>query len=258
MNPSVPILIFSQQTADKNIRVWQQDERRWLDFADGLIQSEITLGKPDILPLVLNRAMLAGMLFVGPPKRILLAGTGGGAMARYVADRFPDVIGDAVEISETIVELAKDYFEFPFNNWQLITTDNVDYVQDCQQKYDLIVIDIAVDQKTPTWLIKQSFLQHCRSLLTTRGHIAFNLLVDNADSFMHSLAVLRKVFERRTLCLSLPNYRNIVVMGFKNKPSFLDDDIGSKLAELEMAWGIEFTQFYQQMLKDNPKNSGVF
>ena len=129
---SEPHLIVNQRSDDETIRVWQQDDRRWLDFDDGLVQSEIVLNKPVTMPLVLNRAMLAGRIFVDTPQRILLAGTGGGVTARYLTHHFPGIAGDAVEISEQIASIAKEYFDFPVtDNWQLITDDIVKYVQCC-------------------------------------------------------------------------------------------------------------------------------
>jgi spermidine synthase len=261
MSQSEPKLIFNQHTSDGEVRVWQQDNRRWLDFHDGLIQSEIVIGRPDFLPLPLNQAMLAGMMFVGHPKRVLLAGTGGGATARYFASRFPDVVGDAIEKSDLIATIARDYFYFPNqnqNNWQIITADIATYTKQCQQRYDLIVIDIAVEQITPEWIVDRQFLQQCRSILMENGQVVFNLLVDDANAFLHYLSAIRDIFDRRTVCLSLPNYRNTVIMAFNQSPSFLPEDVAARLSELEALWELDFTAFYQQILKDNPRQSGVF
>lgn len=261
MSQIEPQLIFNQKTIGEEVRVWQQGNRRWLDFNDGLIQSEIVIDKPEFLPLPLNQAMLAGMMFVAHPKRVLLAGTGGGATARYFASRFPDVAGDAIEKLDLIATIACDYFYFPNqeqDNWQIITADIVSYVEQCQLFYDLIVIDIAVDQKTPEWVVDHQFLQQCQSILTKNGQVVFNLLVDDANAFLHYLSVIRDIYGRRTVCLSLPNYRNTVIMAFNHSPSFLPEEIAARLSDLEALWGLDFTTFYQQMLKDNPRQSGVF
>jgi len=259
MSPFIPFLVFNQKNDEGEIRVWQQYDRRWLDFNDGLVQSEIILNTPELLPLPLNRAMLAGMMFVDTPQRVLLAGMGGGTTARYFSACFPDVKGEAVEKSEVVAKLAQEYFDFPSNkNWQIVKQDILDYVQNCSEKYDLIVIDIAMEQKTPEWLLDRTFLQQCRSLLTDNGHISFNLLVDDANGFMHSVSALRAVFDRRVVCLSLPTYRNIIVLGFNNVPTYLPQDAQTRLADLESSWGLEFDEFYQQMQKDNPLGSGIF
>lgn len=254
-----PRLLFNQETEDGDIRVWHQYDRRWLEFNDGLTQSEIILNRPEILPSILNRAMLAGMLFVEAPKRVLLAGVGGGATARYFAGCFPETKGDAIEISEVISHIAKDFFEFPnTENWQLITEDIADYVQHCQHKYDLIVIDIIVDQKTPKWAVDREFLQKCRSLLTDKGQISLNLLVDDDDTFKQYLSPIRNVFEGNTACLSLKNHRNTVVLASNNKPQALPKELEAYLLKLESLWGLEFSEFYTQMVTDNPVNSGIF
>ncbi|PHS25272.1 MAG: hypothetical protein COA83_06185 [Methylophaga sp.] len=254
-----PRLLFDQQIDEGDIRVWHQYDRRWLEFNDGLIQSEIVLNRPEILPLVLNRAMLAGMLFVEPPKRVLLAGVGGGATARYFSGCFADIKGEAVEVSATVSQIAKDFFEFPNNKkWQLITEDITNYVQHCQHKYDLIIIDIAKEQKTPEWIIDRQFLQRCRSMLTGTGQLTLNLLVDDNNEFKHYLSTIRDVFDCHTACLSLTNHRNTVIFAFNNKPPSLPEDLQTHLLMLEALWGFEFGEFYRQMVQDNPANSGVF
>ena len=37
MESAEPQLIFNQQLADAHIQVWQQDNRRWMDFENDLI-----------------------------------------------------------------------------------------------------------------------------------------------------------------------------------------------------------------------------
>jgi spermidine synthase len=253
-----PQLIVNQQTANETIRIWQQGDRRWLDFNDGLVQSEINLAQAELLTSPLNRAMLAGMIFEEPPKRVLLVGTGGGATARYFSHRFPDVKGEAVEISESVASMAINYFEFPEGkNWTLIHDDIRHYIHHCTHCYDLILIDIAIDKITPEWIIGHDFLSQCRTLLRPLGHVALNLLVNDSNEFMHYLAAIRREFSRQTVCLSIPNYRNSVILAFNNAPLYPTIS-PAHLAQLEQNWAIEFKVFYQQMLIDNPKNSGVF
>jgi spermidine synthase len=253
-----PKLIYSVTEAEQVIKVWQQDELRWLEFGDELIQTEIALDKPTYLPESFSRAMLSGVMFTQQPKRVLLAGTGGGSTARYFASRFPGIKGDAVELSPAVIDIAQRYFDCPNGgNWELIEADIRQYVQTCSNRYDLIVMDIAIDQKTPDWLNNETFLSHCRSILTPTGHIAINLIVENADDFVTRLAAIREAFDRHTVCLSLDEHRNVLVFAFNHI-----DPVGTELASadldiLEAQWQVEFGQFYQQMLLDNPKGSGV-
>lgn len=250
-------LLYSVQEGDKQIKVWQQDELRWLEYGDELIQTEIDMTRPDYLPESFNRAMLSGALFTGQvPGRVLLAGTGGGSTARYFANRFPDVMGDAVDISATVLDIAQRFFECPnANNWQLIKGDIRNYIQQCPSRYDLIVMDIAIGHATPDWVIEPDFLTGCRQLLTDAGHIAINLIVESEQGFLTQLAAIRQAFDRQTVCVSLSEHRNVIILAF-NKLNHIELKPG-QFSQLEDQWQIEFGQFYQQMLKDNPTGSGV-
>jgi spermidine synthase len=254
-------LLFSQYDPllEMTARVWQQGSIRRLDFDDTVLQTEIELANPERLVSTLNHYLLAGCLFVEQPQRILLAGTGGGAIARYFAHHFNETIGDAVEISSVVCDIAKRFFEFPqTDNWQLHQQDIKQYIAGCDHVYDLIVVDIAEHQLTPEWLVESKLLHQMRMLLTAQGHIAINLLVKDGDTFMRMLATIRNVFDRVTVCASLPEYSNIVVYAYNKKPTILSEQVEERAAELQQCWKIPFVEIYQRMLKDNPKGSGVF
>lgn len=254
-----PELVYSVVDADQTIQVWQQDGLRWLEFGDELIQTEMSLDRPDYLPESFSRAMLSGVMFTEQPKRVLLAGTGGGATARYFASRFPEIKGEGVELSPVVIDIAQNYFEWPTSgNWQLIEADIKQYVQTCHDRYDLIVMDIAVGQKTPEWLSDEAFLTDCRSCLTSAGHMAINLIVENATDFVSRLAAIRNAFDRQTVCLSLSEHRNVLVFAFNQIKPMENHLSDADLKHLETRWQVEFGQFYQQMILDNPKGSGIF
>jgi spermidine synthase len=250
-------LVYSVEENGRLIKVWQQAELRWLEFGDELIQTEIDLARPDFLPESFSRAMLSGALFNSKvPEKVLLAGTGGGSTARYFANRFPEVIGDGVDLSPVVLDIAQRFFDCPNKgNWQLIEADIRDYVQHCQVRYDLIVMDIAIGNTSPDWMIAPAFLKGCRQSLSSTGHIAINLIVESEHGFMTQLAAIREAFDRQTVCVSLPEHRNVIVLAFNQANRLAPNP--QTLDKLEAQWQVEFGTFYQQMLKDNPKGSGV-
>lgn len=251
-------ILHQQKIADGSIiRIWQQGDLRYLDFDDGLLQSAIDLQRPDYLPLPLNRAMLAGVIFSPSIKRVLLAGTGGGATARFLAQQLPRIQGEAVEISAEVADIARQYFDFPAS-WPIHIASIQHYLAQPHTHIDLILLDIAVTQKTPDWLLNAEFLQQCRNNLTANGHLAINLLVDDAEGFLDALRTIRQVFDRRTVCLSLENHRNIVVFAFNAMPAFLPPLSTERLRSLEKDRSMELIAFYQRMQKENPAGSGIF
>ncbi len=251
-------ILHQQKIANGSIiRIWQQGDLRYLDFDDGLLQSAIDLQRPDYLPSPLNRAMLAGVIFSPSINKVLLAGTGGGATARFLAQQLPRIQGKAVEVSAEVADIARQYFDFPAS-WPIHIESIQRYLAKPQTHFDLILLDIAVTQKTPDWLLNAEFLQQCRHCLSATGHLALNLLVDDAEGFLEALRIIRQVFDRRTICLSLENHRNIVVFAFNAMPAFLPPLNPERLQVLEQDWSIEFITFYQRMQKENPAGSGIF
>ncbi len=96
-----------------------------------------------------------------------------------------------------------------------------------------------------------------KSMLTTRGHIAFNILPRDEADAIRFLAAIRMVFSQQTVCLSVPNYINMVVFAFNEPPKFTHQQIEQRLDELAHFWQIDFSTMWQIMLKENPAGSGV-
>lgn len=254
---STPRTLLMLPFQGQPVRVWQQDDIRYLDFDDDLLQSAIVLNQPGQLPLVLNRAMLAGVLFSPDIQTVCLAGTGGGATARFLAHLQPGIQGDAVEQNAAVVAIAKQYFDFP-TSWSLHPTNIQHFLQVTDKKFDLIILDIAEAKLTPAWVLSAAFLHACRQRLSATGHVALNLLVNDATDFLAALTTIRQVFERRTLCLSLTEHRNIVILAFNQLPAVLPPLSAEQLAESAQKWSLDCATFYAQMCIDNPTGSGVF
>lgn len=234
---------------------------RWLDFGDGVIQTVIDIDDPKALPSPVNRAMLASLMFVETPGRVLLAGVGGGAIARYFQARFGDIEGVAVECSELVASIARRFFAFPdeSSQWELVVSDIKDYLGKTRNPFDLILVDIAEGQFTPKWIYGTDFLQSCRQHLSSGGAVAFNLLLSDAETFSAALKAIRQIFQLKTVCLSVEDYKNIMVIAFRNLIPFENaTQIQCRLPELERKWGLEFTRLLNRMRKDNPEGSGVF
>ena len=70
--------IYREENNDTQLGIWEDDDRRSLWFDDVILQSEINIYDPAVLPNPVNRAMLAHLMFGLRLQRVLLAGCGGG------------------------------------------------------------------------------------------------------------------------------------------------------------------------------------
>ncbi len=252
-------ILLSEDGPDGHIEVRQQGGLRSLWLDDGLLQSEIDLQRPDRLPNPVSRAMLSHLLFYPEPRRVLLAGCGGGGIARWFFARSPDTGGVAVELSARVAELARDHFQFPGPDscWELRVGDvREDSTLAGQRDFDFILVDIAEQGHTPDWVTGQGFLEHCRALLSATGVLTVNLIPTDAAAFAAALLRLRQVFGRRSVCLSVPGRGNVMLQGFMGRPELREAELA--LAANQLRWGLEFDEFLGRMKQENPVGSGIF
>ena len=174
--------IYREENQDAHLEIWQEGERRSLWFDDVILQSEIHVHDPAVLPNPVNRTMLAHLMFDLPLRRVLLAGCGGGAIARWLHARAPEVHGQAVELSETVARLAREYFDFPphqQSRWRLTIGDIREFLGRGRERYDFILVDLEENQTTPAWVTDQEFLGRCRDRLPPTGTLTLNLITGN-------------------------------------------------------------------------------
>ncbi len=234
--------IYREEHDNTHLEIWDQDDRRSLWFDDVILQSEIHLHDPAVLPNPVNRAMLAHLMFELPMQRTLLAGCGGGAIARWLHARAPGVHGDAVELSATVARLARMYFDFPppgHSHWRLLVEDIRDFLGRGDERYDYILADLEENQSTPIWLTGIDFLTACRNQLSPSGVLTLNLIVDDNLTAGQALINIRQVFGPDILLLNEPEHDNLLVLAFRaGAPQPPSDET---LSAVGQRWGIDFS-----------------
>ena len=247
--------IYREENDEIHLEIWDEDDRRSLWFDDVILQSEIHRHDPAVLPNPVNRTMLAHLMFELPLQRVLLAGCGGGAIARWLHARAPEVHGDAVELSATVARLAREYFDFPppeHSNWRLHVEDIRDFMVRDAAGYDYILVDLEESHSTPAWLTDNDFLSACRHQLSPTGALVLNLIVDNNLATGEALISIRQVFGPDILLLNEAEHDNLLVLAFRAgaPPPPSDED----LAALGRRWGIDFSTLTGRVTRLGPAN----
>lgn len=251
-------LLFQEDTNDGLIEVWKNKQYRWLSI-DNVEQSRLNIENPEQLASPLDHHFLCSLLFIDTPDNVLLAGLGGGTLAYLLHNKYPEINGHVIEISSLIAKLAKKYFNFPQKNWN-ITIDDIQHINTHNhQPYDLILFDIADKKLTPEWLSNEKMLLLLKHQLSEEGLLTINLLVADAASFSQTLTVIRKVFDRQTLCLSIPDHDNIIVFAFNKEPMYRSvDALQARIKKLSAHWEIDYLTLLNRIQHENPTGSGVF
>lgn len=133
-------------------------------------------------------------------KNVLILGFGLGSIPYMLEKKFHKVYAyTGVELDESVIYLASKYVLNELNSEiQMIHADAQIYVNQCFETFDMICIDIFIDDKIPEIFLKFDFLETVQSLLNPGGLLIFNHLSffksdkEKASTYYHD--VFSKVF----------------------------------------------------------------
>ena len=94
-------------------------------------------------------------------------------MANILCDEYKkDVHLTGVEKDPVVIDLAKKYTHIDrYKNLSLHIEDAVDFLENCDKKFDLVVVDIFVGADVPEKFREEKFLAGLGRLLSPRGNI---------------------------------------------------------------------------------------
>lgn len=215
-------VIHETRSEFSRIRVRENDRVRRLlfvdDAGDEYCQSAIDLDDPATLQHGYAKAMFASLLFREPQDRVLLVGLGGGGMVRFLNERLPATLVEAVEIDPVVVGIAAEYFgvtEGP--RTKIHTADAFAFFDAPGDAFDAIYLDAFLRAPesaglgaTTERLKTESFLATLRAHLKEGGVIAFNLIVTDPRT-AGDLESIRAVFPGMAR-FAVPGTGNLVVI----------------------------------------------
>lgn len=176
-------VLYEQKTDHQHLVIFENNLYGRIMALDGIIQ---TTEKDEFIYHEMFVHM--PMLLHPNPQRILIIGGGDGGILREVS-RYADVASiTMVEIDPAVVALAKTYlpkhangaFEDP--RLSLIYADGLDYVTQCQERYDIILSDSTDPIGPGASLFAEQFYAQASRILTDAGL----LVTQNGVSFMQT------------------------------------------------------------------------
>lgn len=129
---------------------------------------------------------------------VLILGFGSGSVAELLhQNNHPNIQFKGVEADKEVIRLAKKYFPIAnAENVKIVHDTAEHFVENCKDTFDIIVIDVFVEDKVPASIQSVEFLQHVKALLSKQGKVYFNKMdVDHDDISTDQLEkILRAVF----------------------------------------------------------------
>jgi len=254
--------ILTKSTALNAVNIEKSGSQYHLKFDSDLdaIQSAIDLSHPHKLVMLNLQYLMGILLFIKPPENILILGVGGGSLVHFLSYYLPDSQITGLDYNAELIDLARQHFKLPEASSKItyVIADARDYMKKNKGCFDLILVDIFTDGRSPDWLLEQSFNRQLKDCLSNDGAVAFNLLIDNEKRFSRFYQLLRDLYQQQTLCLEHEDYENILVYGLnKEKPATSLEGNLQQAELLTRTYELPFTQILASIYNINPAGSGV-
>jgi spermidine synthase len=156
-------------------------------------------------------------------KDVLVLGFGAGSVASILLEDYKmDCNITGVEKDEKVISLGLKYFNTSrFKNTNVINADAVDFMMQNKELFDLVVIDVYVDNLVPQSCETESFLKQVKKSLHINGLVVFNKMIFDEVSDRSA----KRLFETFSRVMGNCTYHNIqkshtnMMIEFENIPS---------------------------------------
>lgn len=222
---------------------------RSLQFDGQTVQSMMSTSLPHLLALDYTRAMMGFLLFDPRPRHIVMVGLGGGSLAKYCLHSLPDVRFTAVEINPEVIAL-RERFGIPPDDerFRVVCADGADYVRDCGDAPDVLLIDGFNAAGLPPRLGSTAFYADCRRALAPGGVLAINHWAGDGRYAVYA-SRLREAFDGRVLTIAAEEGENRIsfaVAGTAFPPS--RGQVLARCAALEAAHSFDVGDIARRVL----------
>lgn len=253
---------LNTSTSHRDITLRQKGEILQLVFTSepDAIQSEINTQQPQQLVMENLRYLMGVLLFIPPPEKILLLGVGAGSMVHFFRHYLPECHITAVDYDRQLLDFAHQQMMLPEADEKLsyVIQDARQYINECQQQYDLIVLDIFDGNQSPCWTRDKEFTRQIKTCLSDKGATAYNMLINSETAFNSFYKLLRQTFAGQTLCLETQEYENLLLYALNFTPEKRSMMQNIKHAQKTQAkYQLPFNQILSVIYDINPVDSGI-
>ena len=251
-------MIHQTEDQDGIIEVSEENGIRSLHFGSFAQQSAMQLKNPDQLHLAYTKAMMSWLLFEEiKDDDVLLIGLGGGSLAKYLLQKFPDCRVETVEYRAAVAEIAHDYFDLPKQErLNMLIDDGARYVKERanlqHELYRIIMLDAFDSNGIAEALCNPEFFAACKKMLKKEGILVINLW-NTTEQFTQLFSWLGRLFEAKLLFLPVHGMVNVIGLFFhENTPVYSRKALQKRAIQLEKTYRLPFKQFLKDLIAYNP------
>lgn len=223
----LPAPVYQEDSPYQQLRVRDTDLLRIL-ILDRTFHAVMWLVEPVELVLPYSHMMMAALALMPEPpdqnaagnvapRRGLILGHGGGSIAKWLAQYWPELTLDIVEVDPSVVQAAERYFSYtPPPQHHVYVKDARLFLRTTADQYDVIWVDAFARHLVPFHLTTKEFFAEVRAHLKPSGVLAANLASSGSGSDrQRSQAVVA------TMRTSFPIIESFAVKGSKGADNLI-------------------------------------
>jgi spermidine synthase len=166
-------ILFENQTTHQHLVIFENQQFGRVMALDGVIQ---TTTRDEFIyhEMLVHVPVIAH----GKVKRVLIIGGGDGGILREVLKHKYIEHVTMIEIDAAVVDMSKQFLPsisdgaFADPRLNLVIADGMDFVRECQQKFDVIITDSTDPIGPAEVLFTEDFYSHAKKCLNENGIIA--------------------------------------------------------------------------------------
>lgn len=205
------------------VTISEEDGVRYLHFGTVWVQGAMRIARPFALELEYQQQMMAPLLFLPQPQRIVQLGLGAAALTKFCWRALPDAQVTVVELSEEVTGAARRWFKLPPDDERLevVHDDAKVYVSHPRNRgcTDWLQVDLYDAAARGPVHDDPAFYAACRRALRQPGVAVFNLF---GRSFGPSFQAIAGAFDDRALVLPEADAGNRIVVALAGPPVNVD------------------------------------
>ncbi|TXT29971.1 MAG: spermidine synthase [Rhodocyclaceae bacterium] len=221
---------------------------RFLYFNVRLMQSEMSLKAPHDLAIRYTQKMMAFLLFLPRPKRIVLIGLGGGSLIKFCYQRMPGTQLTAVELDPNVIAFRDTFLMPPDDDrLQVLEADGAEFLERTEKGIDALLVDAFDKTGFAPSLANREFFDNAYAKLSGNGVLVINLAGEK-ETYAGLIGEAMHVFDDQVIVISVPDDGNHVLYAFKERhfePRWRW--LHNYAKELRAKFGLDFPAFVQKM-----------
>jgi spermidine synthase len=151
-------------------------------------------------------------------QEVLVLGLGLGSIPEMLEKNFDrKYYYTCIEADEEVIVLADKYvLKYLKSSMDVVYADAAEWVWVTEQQFDLLCVDIFVDDSTPSDFRELDFLQQCNELLAENGILIYNCLAYNSTDMGNAQQFYDEIFQHAFAKTQILKLRcNWMLVGFK-------------------------------------------